>query len=404
MEYKKGLGLIKPLQELERNEDKLNPFEWFESMIQNEPIRYDESRGCWDVFDYSTTQKCLKDYKVFSSDRPEPVLVSSIIRMDPPKHREIKNIISSVFTKKFIDELYEDINDITKNLIINIKEKKEVDIIKEYSYPLAITVIANMLGVPSEDKSKFKVWTDSIAKSAEDSSPESLKKAILEKEQTRNELNDYFKKLVDVKKLNPANDLITKLVSASDEQGLLNEKEILDFCHLLLIAGNETTTNAIANTLRVLSERKELIKELKDNPTLINNLIDESLRFAPPVLNTSRYATEDVNINGFEIKKGEQVVFWVGSANRDKKIFGNPNVFDIHRENSNKHLTFGYGVHYCLGAHLGKLEIFLGIKNLIENYDDIIIENKDNLLSYPSCNIFGVQQLILASEETIINE
>jgi cytochrome P450 len=400
MEYKRGLGLIKPLNELATNEDKLNPFGWFVKMIEEEPIRYDESRGCWDVFDYSTTQKCLKDYKVFSSDRPEPVLVSSIIRMDPPKHRDIKNIISSVFTKKFIEELYTDIDAIAKNLIDDIKKKEEVDIIKEFSYPLAITVIANMLGVPPEDKNKFKKWTDSIAKSAEDNSPGALKKAIAEKEETRQELNNYFKQLIDIKKESPKNDLITKLVTASDEEGLLNEKEILDFCHLLLIAGNETTTNAIANTVRVLEERKELIDELSENPKLIYNLIDESLRYAPPVLNTSRYATEDVDLNGFKVKKGEQVVFWVGSANRDKQIFENPNTFDIYRENSNKHLTFGYGIHYCLGAHLGKLEIYLGIKHLLTHYSEFNIKNKQNLLSYPSCNIFGVQQLILSSEGT----
>ncbi|MGR5985543.1 cytochrome P450 [Bacillus cytotoxicus] len=387
----KGLGLVKPVKELILEQAKLDPFTWFKEMRNNTPIRYDEERGCWDVFNYNDVLNILKDYNNFSSDRPEPVLVSSIIRMDPPRHTQMRGIISNAFTPRLIKDLEPRIQDIAKILINETLPNEEMEVIQDFSYALAIIVIADLLGVPSEDHYLFKKWSDIIAKGANDDSPNALREVIREKNEVREELNVYFSKIVSRRKENPKNDLITKLVEARIEGEGLTQIEILEFCHLLLVAGNETTTNLIANLIRRIAEDDNLENQLRLNPHLIKNAIEETLRFYPPVLNTSRFVANDFNLRGHQIKKGDQVILWIASANRDEKQFKNPDTFDINRV-SIKHLTFGQSIHFCLGAPLARLEAEIAIQTLLKMVRDIKFSNS-KLNPIQSCLVYGCTAL-----------
>ncbi|WP_179877151.1 cytochrome P450 [Bacillus cereus] len=387
----KGLGLVKPVKELISQEAKLDPFTWFEKMRVTQPIRYDEERGCWDVFCYDDILSILKNYNDFSSNRPEPVLVSSIIRMDPPRHTQMRGIISNAFTPRLIKDLEPRIKDIAGKLINETLVRESMEVIQDFSYALAIIVIADLLGVPSEDHYLFKKWSDIIAKGASDDSPSALKEVIREKNEVREELNNYFSRIVSERKRNPQNDLITKLVEARIDGKGLTDIEILEFCHLLLVAGNETTTNLIANFIRRMAEDKSLEEQLRLNPGLIKNAIEETLRFYPPVLNTSRFAANDYKLRGHQINKGDQIVLWIGSANRDEQQFENPNKFDINRS-SIKHLTFGQSIHFCLGAPLARLEAQIAIQILLEMIKDIEF-NTAKLNPIQSCLVYGCTTL-----------
>lgn len=226
----------------------------------------------------------------------------------------------------------------------------EVDIVDALTTPLPVIVIAELLGVPASDRSRFKVWSDAIiAGSRQMEAGEELTF-----NEAQREMVEYFSAMIHARMKNPQDDLISGLVTAKVDGESLSQLDILGFCILLLVAGNETTTNLLSNALFTLHEQPELWAQLTRDPSLIPPFIEEVLRFRSPVQHMYRTATTDVELSGVAIPAGSHIVAWIGSANRDETIYPDAQTFRIHRDARN--IAFGHGIHFCLGAPLARLE------------------------------------------------
>ncbi|MCM3472111.1 cytochrome P450 [Brevibacillus borstelensis] len=387
-------GFVIPVEGLKSPEERLQPFAWFQKMRKEFPVSFDAKRNSWDLFRYDDILAVLKDPAAFSSVRPQqgPVLLGSILGMDPPKHHQMRNIVSKAFTPRSIAELEPRITEIMGELIAQTEGKTEIDLLQSISIPLPVIVIAELLGVPAADRQLFKDWTDRIAESVEDDSEAAIQKFLADKEKVRRELDDYFMKVTLERRKQPEDDLITKLVQAEVDGEKLTDEEIMEFCILLLGAGNETTTNLITNAVRIFMEEPSLQEKLRQQPELMKGAIEEVLRYYSPILAMNRYATKDVEIGGKQVKKGDLVVTWIGSANRDEEKFPDADRFIVDRT-PNAHLAFGQGIHFCLGAPLARLEALIALPLILAHFHDMRLPEGTKLEAIPSTFVYGVKEL-----------
>ncbi|MBP1960932.1 cytochrome P450 [Paenibacillus aceris] len=383
---------IIPMAELNTKEKRLLPFPVFNQLRQTTPVRYDESRGCWDVFRYEDIHRILKDPVTFSSKRGLAVKDrETILTMDPPRHTQLRGLVNKAFTPKVISDLASRISSITDELLDDVQIKETMDIVSDLAVPLPVIMIAELLGVPPEDRNLFKEWSDILVKGPDQNTDEAFKQIIAEKEQATDELSDYFARIAEQRRVEPKEDLISLLLQAEVEGEKLSDKEILGFSILLLAAGNETTTNLITNAVRRLTEDITLQQQLRDSPELIPGFLEEVLRFYPPIQAIGRVATQDVEIGDFLITKGQQVVSWVASANRDEAKFADPDTFIVDRK-PNAHLSFGFGIHFCLGAPLARLEGQIVMETLLKRFRDIQFVTGSEMTYIQSPFVYGVKQ------------
>jgi cytochrome P450 len=383
---------IIPMAELNTKEKRLQPFSVFNQLRQTTPVRYDKSRSCWDVFRYEDIHRILKDPATFSSRRGLAVKDrETILTMDPPRHTLLRGLVNKAFTPKVISDLATRISSITDELLNAVEIKGTMDIVSALAVPLPVIIIAELLGVPPEDRNLFKEWSDILVKGPDQNTDEEFNQVIAEKEQATDELNDYFAKIVEQRRIEPKEDLISHLLQAEVEGEKLSGKEILGFSILLLAAGNETTTNLITNAVRRLTEDRALQQQIRGNPEIIPSFIEEVLRFYPPIQAIGRVATQDVEIRDIIIKKGQQVVSWVASANRDEAKFAEPDTFIVDRK-PNAHLSFGFGIHFCLGAPLARLEGQIVIESLMKRFGDIQFVTDSEMMYIQSPFVYGVKQ------------
>ncbi|QGQ97834.1 cytochrome P450 [Paenibacillus psychroresistens] len=376
------------LPELDSIEKRLLPFKALNELRQSTPIRYDNSRDCWDLFNYEDIHRVLKDPATFSSTRG-PGAGTSILLMDPPRHGQMRDLVNKVFTPRAIQELAPRIQAISDELIQQL-HGDDMDIVRDYATPLPIIVIAELLGVPAEDRHLFKRWSDVLVESAEDSTDAALAKLNQKKDQNTLELKNYFQNILEIRRKNPQEDLISSLLKAEIDGKKLTEDEVIIFCVLLLAAGNETTTNLITNSIRILTEEPDIQVELYKSLDSIPSFVEEVLRYYPPVISVGRIAKQDVQIGLQTIKAGEQVTNWIGAANRDPLKFANPNNFEIERK-PNPHMSFGYGIHFCLGAPLARLEAKISLQTLLSHIREIKLVSSINIVPIPSTFVFGVK-------------
>ncbi len=394
MEFKKTerYANIIPMAELDTTEKRLQPFPIYNKLRQTTPVRYDESRDCWDLFRYEDVHRILKDPETFSSNRGLAVEgTESILTMDPPRHTQLRALVNKAFTPKVISDLAPHIKFIINELIDSVKERDKMDLVHDLAIPLPVIVIAELLGVPPQDRKLFKEWSDILVKGPDENTDEAFSQVMEEKVQAIQELNSYFAEIIEQRRTDPQEDLISLLLSAEIEGQKLNEKEILGFSIVLLAAGNETTTNLITNAVRILTEDTTIQQQLRENPELISSFIEEVLRFYPPIQAIGRVATSDIEIGGKQIKKGDQVVSWVASANRDETKFTESDVFIADRR-PNAHLSFGFGIHFCLGAPLARLEGQIALRTIVERMEDIRYITGTPLSYIQSPFVFGVKQ------------
>ncbi|HDR8198249.1 TPA: cytochrome P450, partial [Bacillus thuringiensis] len=277
-------------------------------------------------------------------------------------------LVQKAFTPKMIAQLDGRIERIADDLISDIERKGTLNLVDDYSFPLPIIVISEMLGIPKEDQAKFRIWSHAVIASPE--TPEEIK----ETEKQLSEFITYLQYLVDIKRKEPKEDLVSALILAESEGHKLSARELYSMIMLLIVAGHETTVNLITNTVLALLENPNQLQLLKDNPKLIDSAIEEGLRYYSPVeVTTARWAAEPFQIHDRTIEKGDMVVIALASANRDETVFENPEVFDITREN-NRHIAFGHGSHFCLGAPLARLEAKIAITNLFNRMPELKIK------------------------------
>ncbi|GLV56469.1 putative cytochrome P450 YjiB [Dictyobacter sp. S3.2.2.5] len=383
----------------------LHPYESFTALrTEFGPVSYNERGKFWEVFGYDDVLELASDYETFSSDGspfaeyPEEMTKGqSVLTTDPPRHRQLRSLVSQAFTPRAIASMAPRIAEITNDLLDQVTRQGKMDVIADFSYPLPVIVIAEMLGVPSEDRARFKHWSDQMVVSeyedlSRDNVEEYNKRVRTIMRQTLDELYDYFRQVLAERRLRPQHDLVSALLAAQIEGESLFEQGILAFCSLLLVAGNITTTNLIGNALLCFDEHPEVMEQLHARPELIPQAIEEVLRYRPPALLVGRYATRPVEIHGCKISTGESIIGWLASANFDPAQFPDPQRFDIGRA-PNRHLGFGHGIHFCLGAPLARLETKIALSILLERFEHIRRERLQPIETIRSVFIMGPRHL-----------
>ncbi|MGG1220039.1 cytochrome P450 [Priestia endophytica] len=373
-------------------------FEWYDKMRKTSPITYNEEEKCWDIFLYEDIEAIIKNKEVFSSQRPVQQGEPNILSLDPPRHTQLRSLVSKAFTPRELNLWKPRIEQITENLIDDMKGKTTFDLIKDLAYPLPVMVIADILGVPEEDMGDFKRWSDLLVAGPEDSSAEALQRLQKLRTQSITEMDTYFEEIIKYKRTHPKEDIISILIDAEIEGQKLTDGEIVSFCRLLLAAGNETTTNLIGNTLYGLLEEPSHYQEIQQNPEHITLAIEEGLRYRSPVQALHRIAKEDKEIRGQNIRKGDSVTLWIGSANRDENKFENADQFIINRK-PNPHLSFGKGIHFCLGAPLARMEGQIAFEQLTKGFSKVCIPHNFELLPIQSAFVFGLKEFPLEVQE-----
>ncbi|MFD7523346.1 cytochrome P450 [Paenibacillus chitinolyticus] len=382
-----------------------NPYPLYAQFRQNQPVMFMEPLGIWSVFDYEHVKQVLFDHARFSSEfRPKFEEGTeqeqrgggfSLITMDPPRHTQLRTLVSKAFTPKAVAALESRIAAITHELLDQVSETGRIDLIRDFSYPLPVIVIAEMLGIPSEDREQFKHWSDEVVASADSV----VGATNSESQQAHEEMNAYFRKIIALRREEPRDDLISALLAAEESNTHLSEGDILSFCALLLVAGNETTTNLIGNAVLSLLENPDQLAKLRARPDLLPSAIEEVLRFKSPLQAMFRTAARDVEIGGQVIPAGSRVVAWMGSANRDAGKFADADQFDIARE-SNPHIAFGHGMHFCLGAPLARLEARVALQAVLERLPELARADQDPLTPARGFIVHGVSSLPLTFTPT----
>ena len=399
-------------------DQRLYPFDFYARMRRLNPVAYDERNNVWGLFRYTDVQSILAGYTTFSSGPQKsdsPSLSSkknttaaafqrpSLLQSDPPYHRILRGVIASAFNPMIIARLEPHIENVANETLNQVIEKGRMDLIDDLAYPLPVTIIAELLGVPIEDRNLFRGWADRILSSTEGRDDMSDDHGTAKKiAQIVDEMDSYFSTIVEERIRSPREDLITNLIKAQADGRQLSKDEILTFCRLLLLAGHVTTVNLIGNTILSLLQNPDEFKLLQDEDNLIGTTIEETLRYRSPVQAVVRIATKETNLGGQKIQSGQRIIAWLGSANHDESIFADPERFDINRSNSaayhHAHVGFGHGIHFCLGAPLARLEGQVVLKAILQRLQDLTLDtdgSKKNLSPLQSVFFHGVAHLPL---------
>lgn len=346
------------------------PFTWYKAMRTEAPVYYDASMNAWSLFLYEDVQSVISDYATFSSRFPEAEATADnlearqIIRTDPPLHRQLRSLVSQVFTPRRIATLEPMVTDLFAEILQPLLVQSEIDVMEDVAYAFPVAVISAMLGVPPEGRRSLKPLIDqAFARRGDqlriDSSLPGLQ-----------EIYAYFRQLQNERLRLPQDDLISDLARAELAGERLSDEDLIGFCRILYSAGFVTTTNLIGNTFLCFSMFPEVEQQVRADRALLPGLIEEVLRYSSPVQSVTRLVTRDVEIRGQMLHAGDNLIAYTGSANHDERAFAQPEVFDPTRA-ANKHLSFGHGIHFCIGAPLARLEAPIAIGQMLSHMQHI---------------------------------
>jgi len=345
------------------------------------------SSGGWFVVGYEAVNDAMKDSRFGVDPRKSPLVrwmvrriskgekirffeEPTMLNLDPPDHTRLRKLARQGFLHKYVVSLESNIRVLVDECLATVQDRGKFDLIETLARPLPAFLISDILGLPREGRRMFQKWSEHIAKYARRFEYEALKST----DKIYDQLMDYLAGVVEEKRANPGDDLISQFIAAEEEGDKLTAEEIYSTSGLLLIAGHETTTRLIGNAFWLLLSHPQQLQLLRDNSDLIPNAVEEVLRFQSPVQHTTRIALEDMDFHGKKIKKHQLLLLIVGAANRDPVANEDPDRFDVQRENV-RHVGFGYGVHLCLGAELARLEAKTVLEMLLERYPDLSLEN-----------------------------
>jgi len=403
-------GLQAVPEELQSREAWLEPFDWYARMREAAPVRYDPERRTWDVFRYDDVKRVLDDDDVFSVDPREAddfvepegpgegLILDTMLFEDPPRHDELRGVVDEWFQPRSLADREPHFRELASELLDDaVGADGRLDVVEDLAYPFPVTVIAELLGVPASDRDRFKTWSDTLVEAASDD--ENADAFADRQQQIQMEMAQYFLEMIEDRRENPRDDLISVIVTAeSSEGGRLSREEALGMCILLLVAGNITTTNLIANAVRCFAEADaDLFDELRGDDRALTSAVEEVLRYRSPVQAMSRVATEDVTMRGETIEAGDRIIAWLGSANRDERQFEAADAFRPDRS-PNQHVGFGHGTHYCLGAPLARLEAKVGLSELLDRVENVRLADAP-LQPTRSSFIYGVESLPVRYDE-----
>lgn len=366
-----------------------DPFPVFQELREQAPLYHSSVLGGWVLTRYDDVKTAISDRR-FSADRMRPffgqlpareqmayaTLRDSISRWavfhDPPEHTRLRSLMNKAFTARAIERLEPRIRVLIDRLLDRVIEQGEMDLIADLAYPLPASVILEMLGLPCDDLDRIKIWSDELALFVGSSvnTPDKYQRAT----DSITAMNKYFRVEIQRRRHTPGDDLLTALLGAQEQGDLLSDDELVAICVLLVFAGHETTTNLIGNGILALLRHPAELLRLRADPRLMPLAVEELLRFDGPAAAAVRIATEEIQLHGQTIRPGERVFAMLNAANRDPRQFANPETLDIARK-ENRHLAFGQGIHFCIGAPLARMEAKLAITAILRRFSDISLQS-----------------------------
>ncbi len=383
---------------------------WLHGPRTGPPVEYDADARLWNVYGHPEAQEILGDPATFSSDTmrlfPRELMPGGeefstagfLTQIDPPEHGKLRGLVSSAFTRKVVADLEPRIAALTRELLDAARDRGRVELVADLAYPLPVTVIAELLGVPAGDRALFKRWADALFEhdtriSLAEPTEEQLADARATAGPWR-EMSGYLAAHAAERRRRPRADLLTSLVEAEVDGERLPDGQVVNFAIILLLAGHVTTTMLLGNTVLCLSAFPEQQDKARADRTLIPAVIEESLRFLTPFAALGRSTTREAEVGGVTRPADQLLLIWVAAANRDPRQFADPEVFDPGRA-ANPHLAFGRGIHFCLGAPLARLEGRVALNLLLDRFDPLRTDPDDQVEFMPVPTMTGVRRLPL---------
>jgi cytochrome P450 len=351
-----------------------DPYPTYHRLRAEDPVHH-SPLGFWVLTRYEDVSSVLRDPRFvkeplaalvaarFGAEVPRGVGLSMLDR-DPPDHTRLRSLVSTAFTPRVVEGLRPRIQQIVDDLITNAEAAGGMDVIEEFAYPIPVNVICEMLGVPVADHERFRGWSLDIARGLDSIWLPPDSEIPRRSAASRHAISDYFRGLIAQRRASPRNDLLSALIAAEAAGDKLSEEELVATCILLLIAGHETTVNLIGNGMLALLRHPAELRRLRESPGLITSAVEELLRYDGPVQRTARVASADATIGGRTIAKGDMVMPFIAAADRDPAQFPEPDRLDLSRSD-NRHIAFGWGIHFCLGAPLARIEGQIAIDALV---------------------------------------
>ncbi len=370
-----------------------DPYPFLHRLREKNPCHRSPLTKMFLVSRYEDVDRILRDHKRFSNDlrrgtrarrsAPRSKLVPSMLSLDPPDHTRLRGLVNRAFTPRQVAKMEDYVRSAAHRLLDEAtgagraNSSAEFDLMASFAAPLPTLVIARMIGVPDDDIGRFKDWSDRFARALE---PILTEREAQDMFRASAQFADYFADVIEERRKSPRDDLVSRLVEAEYEENRLTSEETQVMLRLLLVAGNETTTNLVGNGMLALLRRPEQMQALRDQPGLLKDAVEELVRFDSPVQVDGRFATEDVEVGGRAVPAGSQVALLLGAANRDPARFERPDELDPMRPDKGN-ISFGRGIHHCLGAPLARLEGRVALEVLLERFADIQLGGRPPVFS-----------------------
>ncbi|WP_141731583.1 cytochrome P450 [Oligoflexus tunisiensis] len=383
------------LQQLFSPSARKNPYDLYQAFRESDPVFYSEDFNAWFVFDHAHVKRVLSDHSIFGSALDNEYHKSPLwmVFTDPPLHARLRSTVSSALIAKKVQTLSLPLKQLSADLIASLKGFTAMDLVSSYSGPLPIFAISQLMGLPQEDWTRCKLWSESILGLSRvvQGGPDA-QVASDRYRSARTEIADYLSGMKSRRGAQVSSILDHLLL---DDAGL-SWDEVLGMFELLISAGHETTTNLISNAIVCLFENPWIRQEVQNDPDLLEAWVDETLRFMSPVQYMYRMTKLPTSLNGHQLKPQQLVIPVIGSANRDPLVFDEPDVFKLRRKAD--HLAFGHGIHYCLGSSLARLEAKVALKTFIEHISDFELE-MDSYEPNPGLHTLGPRRLLMRIKE-----
>lgn len=368
--------------------------EW---LRDRDPIQRDPG-GSWHVFGYPEVKEVLANHGAFSNNVVRPVRDDSPMRlygtgnltwMDPPRHRQLRALVNQAFTPRYVAGLEPMIRETVETFLASIRQHTEVSYVDQFAAPVVATVIARMLGIPDKGLRLFQEWSKALLALCDPSVEQNGLQQVFTKTQIA---EAFLHRFIARRRAAPADDLTSGLIAAEVDGERLSDAEIAGLVALLMSTG-QAATMTLANAVILLARHPESLAMLRSRPELLDPAIDEIMRYRSQTTRVDRKTTRDVSLGGHEIPAGQTVAVWFASANRDPRVFADPDVFDIERS-PNPHIAFGHGIHYCLGAPLGRIEVRIALRRLLESTVDFTVDPAGTRMLDP--------RLMYGASETVV--